>query len=182
MWLGIFNILFNLLRGRNFRISRFVRDNPTTPFSQPTLHCLKKAGWYPERHIDFKHYRRFLEKNGNPVHPCVENFLSCYGGLHVRHPSHSWKEEMEDFWLNPTYIDDISLNGDSLDDYNKATKSALCAIGSAFSDDIILWMNQDGVVFATQSTAVYLIGNSGEQAIENLCQGTQPGFMFDVPA
>lgn len=162
-------------------MSSFLKDNPTSPFSKPTLHCLKNAGWYPGRRINFKGYRKFLEKNDNPIHHSVEKFLSCYGKLVIRHPNHTWKREVDSFWLDPIIADEtFFLDGGGLDDYNELTQSALCAIGTACENHILLLMNEQGIVFGTDGGSIYLIGDSGEQAIENLCCGTMPGLIINI--
>lgn len=142
-------------------------------FSEITLKCLTRAGWYPGRQVKIDDYVAFLEHCGNPVHMCVRQFLTEYGRMKVKHPHSLDSKEQDFFRMDPIAANQFFyLDGDGLEDYNVMAGTKLCTIGLGFGDNLLLLMAENGQVFGAESTELYPIGLSGEEAIEKMCTGT----------
>ncbi|MCU0390623.1 MAG: SUKH-3 domain-containing protein [Thermoflexibacter sp.] len=99
--------------------------------------------------------------------PKVEIFLQEYSGLSIYFKTISEQqdffhfdvckviEEFDKRWIDEDYI-------------NRISTSNLCVIGQAYSNHLTLLMDELGTVYGGYDDLLYLIGKSGEEAIENL--------------
>lgn len=115
-----------------------------------------------------------LKAAGNPVHPTVATFLREFGGLKVTHPHRGLRGAMDSFHISPSAaMKYFPIHDDSLYDCNDRVGKALCAIGTASRDYMILLMDEDGKVYAACDDLMFFVGNSGTEALEALCAGAK---------
>ena len=186
--IGIFAVWYSNQLWR--RIADFVlADTNTNPpenivkrqqtiFSKKTRSALKKAGWYQERYAVFNNDIRLLEKYLKaPLFPTAYHFLACYGRLGLT----------ENFW-SPQEIarfdvrnadQHYDIDADGLSGCSQIINARFCAIGTANHDHVLLLMDEQGGSYGYDGGALYFIGYSGEEAIENLCLNKKPLWIKD---
>lgn len=135
--------------------------------SKTTQKLLERAGWFPGRRIDISRYEEVLRTSRSPVHECVREFLSEFGGLHVE-----TLKKGRDFHADPClaasefYIDDEGLS-----EYNITVGAALCCVGVASRAHMMLLMDQSGRMYGVVDDLIYVIGDTPHAALELLCSG-----------
>ncbi|AUX26034.1 uncharacterized protein SOCEGT47_065870 [Sorangium cellulosum] len=142
----------------------------THRFSPATEACLKRAGWRPGRSVRTDHWESLLRAANNPVHASVVDFLREFGGLRVVHPHHRVPGKQDYFHINPSIAaKEFPIREDGLYDDNERVGAPLCAIGTACRDYMLLIMDAAGKVYASMDDYLFLVGNSGFEALESLC-------------
>lgn len=116
-------------------------------------------------------YQKALEQAGFDVSDAVKAFLERFGGLWIQHPHARVKDKTDYF-----HFDVIkALNsGDPAwvsEEYSLRVENSLCIIGEAFRRSMILCMAPDKAVYAGVDEFLCFVGDSGEAAIESLCNG-----------
>jgi hypothetical protein len=136
--------------------------------SDETQILLAKAGWYPGRTIFTISYRFALWKDGYPWFTVVEAFLREFGSLRVTVSRHGQTDTfhfnvakatggVDASWVQENYAERIGTN-------------KLCVIGQAHTDYLLLFMSEAGKVYGGYDDYLCFIADSGEEAIEALCQ------------
>jgi len=143
-------------------------------FSENTLKLLLNAGWSENRRTSLADdYTKALEHKNFHVSDAVKDFLYKFGGLSVIHPHAQLKEKND--WFHFDVIKAIN-SGDPgwvSEEYSSRIGEKLCIIGEAFRRSMILCMSPDKKVYAGIDEKLFYIGDSGESAIECLCNGDE---------
>lgn len=140
-------------------------------FSQKTHETLEHAGWKSDYITDTQNWQMDLEKEGYHVFSSVIDFLHHFGGLYIK----NFRDRSPQAPL--TFDFDVSRAMRSVPReriaylYESRISSPLCVIGQAHEDHMILMMDATGKVYGGYDEFMALIGNTGEEAIENLCTG-----------
>lgn len=139
-------------------------------FSEKTKHLLEQAGWTEGRVIDPIPYVEALKIKGFIVFAPVLEFLRQFGGLKILY---SMYVDVGDYRVTSDYI----LHFDTTDIYATSLRSvehdasliktSLCLIGEADDYFTSLMMDSLGRVYASTEEHIYLIGETGEAAIES---------------
>ncbi|OQY58692.1 MAG: hypothetical protein B6245_10500 [Desulfobacteraceae bacterium 4572_88] len=141
-------------------------------FCEKTLLLLRAAEWSEDRHSSIAdNYVRLLGKEGFIVSKNIKEFLYKFGGLSIRHP-HAKCKDITDYF----HFDVIKAlsSGDTswvLEVYSSRIGKNLCIIGEAFRRSMVLCMAPNKEVYAGIDEKLFYIGDSGESAIESLCNG-----------
>jgi hypothetical protein len=142
---------------------------------------LRLAGWHQSRAVATGTYAEVLEAEGYPVFPCVIDFLQQFGGLRLPFPAKAyfWKRSCCNF--DPCKaIETIPENASFVEQqFAPRVRSSLCPIGMVEKHLDILYMASDGRVFSRFGDGLVFLGNSGHEAIEDLCAGE--GDIINVP-
>jgi hypothetical protein len=137
-------------------------------FSSSTLAYLTQAGWKASRQVWTIKYRACLGGEGYAWFPAVASFLAEFGDLLIT------------FKRKDGSTDTISLDACEasagvssiwvLEEYPKRTGQArFCVIGRAYSNHLLLFMDEAGRVYGGYDEYLCFIGSSGAQAIEVIC-------------
>ncbi|CAN5125060.1 SUKH-3 domain-containing protein [soil metagenome] len=140
-----------------------------SPFSEAARVRLEKSGWQPNRTLDTFAYLAALESERHPIFPTVTEFLRSFGGLQI-HFKHFATGGDDTLSLDPFEAAD-SIPREHIDGYEKRVGAKLCPVGEAFSRHYIVMIDPAGRLFAGYDDTLVLLGNTPEEAIENLCQG-----------
>jgi len=142
------------------------------PFSAKTLALLRQAGWSEAYRYDTAGYERLLETEGYPVHQVAVDFMRRFGGLTITypHPNPDLKNRTEELAIS------VSYNRAHIFRLNAESTSAevgvdLCYIGSYHTRDYQILMDVAGNAYGDGDTLCHS-GSSGEEAIENICNGS----------
>jgi len=138
-------------------------------FSKHTRQLLIQAGWTEDRWFNPRPYELLLQEKGFPVFPVLSQFLARFGGLSFRNlaavppAAEDWHFRVEDALLH-AFPNNIAA-------YSKIVGSPLTPIGEAFRGYLLLMMDERVRVFGGFDQVFLVIGTSGEDAIEALCNG-----------
>jgi hypothetical protein len=148
-----------------------------TTFSKQTMVTLHIAGWSEEYQYDTTEDERLLKAEGYPVFPVVLEFLKRFGGIRFRYPNHiNYGSEFASFGaavaVASTLSERVQLDEEELG-------APLCLIGICYSGNMWVMMDKDGYVYTDYGNCLFLLGTSGEDAIEALC--TRRGYL-DIAA
>lgn len=108
-----------------------------------------------------------------------------FGGLDIKYPPTFEKyiiprPTKESLYINPIATDQSHyIDGGGLDDYEEFTKKKLCAIGTARTDDVLLLMDDEGKIYACDTTAVFYAGKQ-EEIFEVFCGDKELIFLAHV--
>ncbi len=129
---------------------------------------LRDAGWHEERSVNISDYENVLQKEGYPVHQCVQNFLSSFAGLRIFIPTQDGFKDTSDILIDPIKaVEQVFIERVS-EEYNSRTGCNLCVFGF-YCGHMVLMMSTDGQVFGGYDEFLVHIGNSAEDAIEAMC-------------
>ncbi len=139
-----------------------------TIFSERTLSALYAAGWTPNRNIDISTELDILKKQGYSTFPAALDFMKRFSGLQISFQSlfDSKIHYSVHFGTKPVLYMEGEGGGEGIEGFAEDLNTRLCPIGADNSG--ILWtMAEDGKVYGIYMPVILLMGNSGEQAIEN---------------
>lgn len=139
-------------------------------FSRETTAFLEGAGWFVGRKFDTTRYERDLRKGGFPVHACVIELLSEFGGLQVTFKARSPGQRFDYFHLNVSKEVKKTYFVPDGPDF-QATGTHLCPIGGIWRGYGGLDMDENGTIYAIAETQYFRVPGTSHEAIENLCQG-----------
>jgi len=143
-------------------------------FSEKALTLLRKAGWSQNwEATHFSEYQKILTEEKFELSDAVTLFLKRFGGLLVKHPHAKLPSETEYFHFDVTKAVKGVDSDWVKDDYSERVGQPLCIIGEAFNRYMVLAMSPDGEVYAGFDSTLVHVGQSGEEAIENLCSGRE---------
>ena len=137
-------------------------------FSPSTLAYLAQAGWKVGRKVWTIKYSVFLTGEGYAWFPAVAEFLAEFGGLLIEFKREDGGPDMIDLdaceassgfdsrWVTEDYIQRIG-------------QTKFCAIGQAYSNHMLLFMDEAGRVYGGFDDFLCFIGKSGAEAIEVIC-------------
>jgi hypothetical protein len=128
---------------------------------------LYSAGWYSSRKISTHTIKIHLQEEGYYFHSCVDIFLSSFGNIKINYfDKHNITIEHINFYISKA-IEDFFI--DNIQEYNKYLNKELCLIGSIYNNNMALLMSEDGKVYAGVDNYLIWIGNTGIEAITNIC-------------
>lgn len=139
-----------------------------TKFSQPIEKILLDSGWTSDREIDTSHFKNIAIQEGYDWFPSVSAFLSEFGNLRIDFVSRNGNKDTMHFDMVKA-CQDVD-NSWVLDDYAKRVGSSkLCVVGQVHTDHMTLFMSDVGAVFGGFDDTLVFFGETGGQAIENIC-------------
>lgn len=150
------------------------------PFTKETKKFLKEAGWYPGRTIETAGYERSLKKGGYPIHPCVLELLRSFGGLDITCRRLTGYVRLDHYHFNPTKMVSRGCGYERSGYDFQVTGRNLCIVGGIWNGYGTLKMDERGGVYVTGDSVFFRVADSGEEAIENLCQGNN-GVQLYIP-
>jgi hypothetical protein len=135
-----------------------------------TLKILRDAGWSPSRRFDTADYEKALRDDGYVISPAVLQFMRSFGGLQLRHPNSRVPGKTLVLSLDARKATAGVASGWARS-YERRLRRELCAFGTAEDGYLLLVMDPDGGVHAGYDDVLLFVGNSGIEAIDNLCCG-----------
>lgn len=136
-------------------------------FSSSTLASLSHAGWHAGRSTGTLSYRLCLAAEGYAWFTAVAAFLGEFGGLALNFPDKSGQPDTLHF-----NACEASAGVDARwvrDDYAlRIGNTALCVIGAAYSNHLLLFMDDAGRVYGGYDDFLCVVASSGPEAIEAL--------------
>ena len=155
------------------KVTAFLASHQMTQFSKRTVEYLHRSGWPPDSVIDTTPFKESLSTAGFFVHDAALNFLREFGGLRIQYP-HAKVADMEDeMHFDPSIVIRHAVPSD-VEAYGRVIGRKLCPIGEACRAYMILMMTEEGEVYGGYDDFFVKVGNSGSEAIEALCSGSQP--------
>ena len=144
-------------------------------FSEVAYALLKQAGWIESYRFDISGYCHLYTLAGCPPTVHVMDFLRRFGGIHVQNLQRRGYAPLT-FDFDVSYLtrsrrpleflcDDYGY----IFDYLNQLHAPIYMIGHAHGHHVILLMLPDGTVYGSYDELVWHLGNSGEEAIEALC-------------
>jgi hypothetical protein len=142
-------------------------------FSKSTLAILHSAGWSEEYRHDTTEDERLLKEEGYPIFPVILEFLKRFGGIHFRYPHRvNYGTEFASFGavaaVASTFFENVQIDVEELG-------VPLCLVGICYSGNMWVMMDEEGYVYTDYGSEMFLLGTSGEDAIEALC--TKRGYL-----
>jgi len=141
-------------------------------FSPSTRAYLTQAGWRAGRKAWTVKYRAFLTGEGYACFPAVADFLAEFGSIVIEFKREDGRPDTID--LDAC---EASSGFDSrwvTEDYaRRIGQTKFCAIGQAYSNHMLLFMDEAGRVYGGFDDLLWFIGNSGAEAIEIICSNSQ---------
>lgn len=133
-------------------------------FSLNTQTLLTQAGWYPGRSVITWRQRLSLAVEGYCWFAAVSTFLQEFAGLSVSFPRQGSHDVVHFNARQAAAGIDASW---VLHEYAKRLGNArLCVIGQAYSNHMVLFMDERGYVYGGYDEYLCLIAPSGPAAIE----------------
>lgn len=144
-----------------------------TELTSHALQCLESAGWTKGRRIDVSATIKELEADGFSVSPAAIDFLEKYGGLRLfySHPR------------LPTAVDNSHLDAlraadgvfpARLQDWESRAGERMTPIGESDREYMTILMGVSGVVYLAMDDLLLILADSGVEAIDALCDGSDP--------
>lgn len=139
-------------------------------FGARTRSALAQAGWSESRVFDTSSYERACSIFGRHAGATARRFLSSFGGLtlHFPHPRIDGAFDTCHFhaeWAAST------IDLDTIREYEVRTGSRLSVVGEAFSDHMVLVMDDDGRLFGGYDDLLLKFGETPADAIDCICEG-----------
>ena len=148
--------------------------------SKQTKQILQAAGWSETRDVDPGVYRRVLEAEGYPVHPCVEEFLRSFASIRAFFTTPQGEDN--DFFLDPVEAVDFIYMERVAEDYSPRVGMPLCVIGLYHHDNMVLLMDSGGGVYGGHDETLLHVADSAEEAIEAMIMGAEFTEITKTPA
>lgn len=135
-------------------------------FSASALAFLSQAGWYAGRTTGTLSYQLCLAAEGYAWFPSVAAFLGEFGGLTLTFPRYNGHDTLH---FNVCQASAGVDPGWVLDDYApRIGNPRLCVIGAAYSNHLLLFMDDAGRVYGGYDEFLCEVANSGQEAIDAL--------------
>jgi hypothetical protein len=143
-------------------------------FSEMTMALLRRAGWSEDRRVDTTKYEKMMKEEGYLLLPNAIDFLSCFGGLVVSHPSALGTPDKEEFHFDPILANQ-QMDAEGVQEYSHRAGVPLTIVGECYRRMMTLLMDSDGKIYAAVDNTLVRIGQSWSEAIEILCSGKPRG-------
>lgn len=148
---------------------RLAHNRNEKTFSGAAAEYLRKAGWTPTRTLPTRVYEEASKAEGRSLLPKAKQFLSKFGGLIIQYSPKSGQADVLAFLAERTIH---AMDGSGLECFEELIGvSPLCPIGHYQFGTCILFMDKRGYVFGGSDETITLVGQTGEQAIENILTG-----------
>ncbi len=135
-----------------------------------TKKLLRESGWYEGRIFEIEGYKKKLKKLGCSLNEAAKEFLRSFGGLYVSHPNPRHPSSWSKFHFN-AYKAAQEFSCELVKFYEHEFGIQLSVIGTDSNNYILLMMDENGKVYASMDNVLYSVGESGMEAIENICTG-----------
>jgi len=130
---------------------------------------LMSAGWYPTRKINTKIIQEELISIGCIWFKAVNDFLEEFGGLSI--PFNRQDGSIDTICFDvERLIRKIDISWITDEYKNRLDSRDLCLVGQAYTGHIILFMDQEGVIYGGYDEEVFLIGENSYQAITTIIE------------
>ena len=142
-------------------------------FSEIARHQLENAGWKENRQITTDGIQQNLTDAGYKWFDEAEKFLREFAGIRVEFKTERGTTDSFHF--------DAIMANEGFDiawvrlNYRGRVGKDLCVIGQGFCDHMTLLMDDSGRVFGGYDETLVLIGRSGDNAIERICNNERLG-------
>jgi hypothetical protein len=140
-------------------------------FSSRTRSFLESAGWHASRSRPVDSEVRILRTEGYDVPTPVLDLLREFGGLKVTYPHAKVPAHDDNFVIDA----ELAMRGTFkawIDEYQRRVgATTLTPVGQAARGYLVLVMADTGTVYAGYDDTLLIVGESADQAIENLCSG-----------
>jgi hypothetical protein len=140
--------------------------------SPQTESYLREAGWSAARRTDPTDYERAFEHEGVPLTQSTRDFLDRYGGLVIKYRDPLGQTDVLDLRADDA-VRGIGPRG--LDEMERLLDARpLCPIGHYQFATCMLLQDGSGRVFGVSDDTTSFLGESGEDAIENILSLREP--------
>lgn len=141
-------------------------------FSTKVLAELQNAGWHENYQFDSGYFIDILKNNHYEVSDAAKKFLKKFGNLTIEcdHPRVIGGVNILSTIIWEKLIPFISNN---IQIFVNATGIQCCPVGRCMDEEMPLYISQDGKFYSMDSDACYLVGETVEQAFENLIHGRE---------
>ena len=146
----------------------------TGPFaySQQVESDLRAAGWLPIRERNTPVYETAYQDEGVSLLPATHDFLRRYGGRVIRYEDQSKNLDILEFCADDAVR---GMGGGGLRQVERLLDvRPLCPIGHYQYGTCMLLQDETGRVFGVSDDTTVFLGDSGEEAIENILSGREP--------
>ena len=133
------------------------------------LTSLRAAGWTSKR-VSTDVYERAFAEEGINLSFKAREFLRRFGGLIIRYESNSHQKDALEFFADRAVV---GMADEGIKNFEHLIGIApLCPIGHYLFGTCMLFMDVNGRVFGGSDTTLTSIGNTGEEAIANILNGS----------
>lgn len=137
-------------------------------FTEFAKECLIKAGWHEGREVPTEEFEEANRKKGYYVGPMAIPFFEEFGGLRLTYPHRRRPEDEDRCHFDATIATEASAY---ILDYEFTIGKRLTMIGQSSNGWAVLCMDEDGRVFEGSECYLGKLGDSGEEAVNCLCEG-----------
>jgi hypothetical protein len=136
---------------------------------------LRAAQWLPGGHADVARYEAACEAEGVSLLPATRDFLRRYGGLVIKYEDSLRQTDVLEFCA------DDAVRGMGIGGLRQVERlldvRPLCPIGHYQYGTCMLLQDEGGRVFGVSDDTTTFLGESGEEAIENILSLREPGLI-----
>lgn len=137
-----------------------------SPFSKATQRLLRVAKWTPQRQKPTAVYKSAYQEEGATFSSATERFLKRFGGLTIHYPTGAGQPDVLEFCADDAIR---GVGRTALTQLERLVGVAhLCPIGHYQYGTCMLLQDERGRVFGVSDDTLTRVGESGEEAIENI--------------
>jgi SUKH-3 immunity protein len=149
-----------------------VKTSGKHAFSPQVEVYLREAGWSPLRRTDPAHYEKAFEREGISLTQATRDFLGRYGGLVIKYQGAMGQTDVLDFCADDA-VRGIGARG--LHEMERLLDvRPLCPIGYCLCSTCLMLQDERGRVFGVSDDTTSFLGESGEEAVENILSLREP--------
>lgn len=146
-------------------------------FSKKTLVALKQAGWHEDYRFEPSNFIEILKGSDFIVSDAAVRFLTYYGNLIIECDGYYFINGMNTLAIDklstiiwPKLTPIIAPNSKV---FLNATGIECCLVGRCRNEEMALYIDEHGKFYSMDSDACYLVGETVEEAFENLIHGRE---------
>lgn len=139
-------------------------------FHPVSVRCLREAGWHPERRIDVSECERAMERHGVRLQESARRFLETFGKLELRY-SKRGLSGLEGACHFHADVAVLRIDSELLDEYQQFLDCKLSVVGACSDGETVLLMDEKGAVYGGIEETLFVLGQTGVDAINALCMG-----------
>jgi len=148
--------------------------------SDKTREHLRAAGWTEGRAVAIDVFEEANREAGFHVGTQAKLFLREFGNLRLRYPDHKVPEHEDECSFDAVWAAGMAIP-EAIEDYERAIGQRLTVIGESHHQHMTLCMDEDGRVYGGFEGVLVRFGESGEDAIDALCEGREGEHIDVVP-
>ena len=147
-------------------------------FSTETEQTLRRAGWYPGRHVPevVSSLKDNETLSGFEMFPAAEEVLSEFGGLKVDQQGPGETGAREPFQFDPALA---GYEEEFFSDFSRLVNTKLYPLGEAANGHSYWAIGENGNVYLVMFE-IGLLGKNIEEALDNLIIGRNPSRILSV--